>query len=96
MKLQLFENGVIDVVTLKIKSTILFTAAKEIRTLKDREGITSNICPVSALREYLEHTSNQNEGCQFINPKNNKSISLFSVKISDMLTNNRSRSSNKS
>ena len=55
-------------------------AVKEIRTLKDQEGITSNICPVSALREYLEHTSNQNEGCLFLNPKNNKSISLFQLR----------------
>ena len=53
---------------------------KEIKTLKNREGITSNICPVSALREYLGHTSNQKEGCLFINPKNSKSISLFQLK----------------
>ena len=55
-------------------------AVKEIRTLKNREGITSNICPVSALREYLRHTSNQKEGCLFSNPKDNKSISLFQLK----------------
>ena len=55
-------------------------AVKEIRTLRNREGITSNICPVSALREYLGHTPNQSEGCLFINPKNNKGISLFQLR----------------
>ena len=55
-------------------------AVKEIRTLTNREGITSNICPVSALREYLEHTPNQKEGCLFTNPKDNKSISLFQLR----------------
>ena len=35
---------------------------------------------MSALREYLEHTPNQKEGCLFTNPKDNKSISLFQLR----------------
>ena len=49
---------------------------KEINILKTPEGNISNICPVTALITYLKHTSEFKVGCLFLNPKNNKSLSL--------------------
>ena len=54
--------------------------AKEIKTLKTPEGEVSNICPVTALQEYLNHTSNSKEGCLFLNPKDGKGLSLFKTR----------------
>ena len=54
--------------------------SKEIKILKTPEGNVSNICPVTALRTYFEHTSEFKVGCLFLNPKNKKSISLPQIR----------------
>ena len=53
--------------------------AKEIKTLKLANGQTSNICPVTSLKQYLEYTRNK-VGCLFLNPKDGKSISMFQLR----------------
>ena len=54
--------------------------SKDIKILKTPEGNVSNICPVTALRTYFEHTSEFKVGCLFLNPKNKKSISLPQIR----------------
>ena len=49
---------------------------KEISILKTPEGNVSSICPVTALTTYLKHTPRFKGGCLFLNPKNNKILSL--------------------
>ena len=44
------------------------------------EGQVSKICPVSELKEYLNHTDKYTEGCLFINPKNGKILSISQLR----------------
>ena len=53
---------------------------KEVKTLKNPEGTISNICPVTALQEYLRHTSDSKEGCLFLDTRESKSLSLSKLR----------------
>ena len=49
---------------------------REIPTLRGLDGQTSQICPVSAIKRYLEITKESKVRSLFLNPKNRKAISL--------------------
>ena len=53
---------------------------KEIRILKTSEDNVSKICPVTALRTYLNHTTEAKAGCLFLNPKTKKNLSLPQIR----------------
>ena len=55
--------------------------AKEIKTLLNEDGNVSNICPVSSLSDYLYHTRNKKKGCLFIDPKDDKNLTLFKLRL---------------
>ena len=49
---------------------------REIQTLIGLDGQVSQICPVSAIKEYLDITKGKTVGSLFLNPKNGEAISL--------------------
>ena len=49
---------------------------REILTLTGLDGHISQICPVSAIKEYLDITKESTVGSLFLNPKDGKAISL--------------------
>ena len=53
---------------------------REIRTLLGSDGQLSKICPVSAIRQYLNMTHTQKSGCLFLNPRNSRALTLSQLK----------------
>ena len=50
---------------------------KEIKILRHKSGEISKICPVTALRDYLQCTPHSTEGCMFTDPNNStKDLSI--------------------
>ena len=47
---------------------------REIQTLTGLDGQVSQICPVSAIKEYLDITKESTVGSLFLNPKNGEAI----------------------
>ena len=45
---------------------------KEIKVLKLKDGTVSNICPIAALKKYLQNTSKTKTGSLFLKPNNHK------------------------
>ena len=53
---------------------------REIRTLLGSNGQVSKICPVSAMRQYLNKTNKHKTGCLFLNPRNGRAITLSQLR----------------
>ena len=61
---------------------------KEIKILRHTSGEISKICPVSALKDYLQCMPNITEGCMFRDPNNNTkalSISQLSCQVRSLI-----------
>ena len=61
---------------------------KEIEILKDSCGQVSNLCPVTAMKQYLTMTDKHKSGCLFIKHKKWKSNDFVTTQISKLLSYN--------
>ena len=53
---------------------------REIRTLIGSDGHVSKICPVLAMKQYLQKTNKHKTGCLFLNPRNGRAITLSQLR----------------
>ena len=53
---------------------------REIGILKDSSGHVSKLCPVTAIKQYLNITIQHKSGCLFINPKNGRAMTLSQLR----------------
>ena len=53
---------------------------REIRTLTGSDGHVSKICPVLAMKQYLQKTKKHKTGCLFLNPRNGRAITLSQLR----------------
>ena len=53
---------------------------REIRTLVGSNGQVSKICPVLAIKQYLNKTNKHKTGCLFLNPRSGRAITLSQLR----------------